>query len=493
MRRWVTRLEHGFDAAFGAAGNPLKQLGALAFLLLWLLAASGVVLYIVLDTSAQGAYRSIEALAQLPLASGTLLRGLHRYGADAFAIVLLLHLLREAALGRFRHYRRYAWLTGVPLLPLAYACAIGGFWLNWDRLGQYSAIATAEWLDALPFLASPLARNFLGGAVGDRLFSLFVFVHIGLPLLLVFGSWAHIQRTGHAAVFPRRGLAAGTVLLLAGLSLVLPVQSQGPAELGTVPQRLALDGLLLFLHPLVDATSAQAGWVLLAGVLAALSALPFLSRKPRPPVAVVDPDHCSGCGRCVDDCPFGAIALAPHPDGRAGKQVAVVRAAACAGCGICAGACPSSTPFRQAQPLRTGIDLPASTVAQLRERLRAGLEQGAAQVVFSCACGADAQAVAGPGVLVLELGCTAQLPPAFVEYALRAGAAGVLVAGCREGGCEYRLGPEWMQARLAGTREPYLRGDGPSGRWRSVWADAGEEHRLAQALRSPRPAEGSIA
>lgn len=493
MRRWVNALEHGFDAAFGAAGNPLKQLGALAFLLLWLLAASGAILYILLDTSAEGAWRSIESLSQLPFAAGALLRGLHRYAADAFAAVMLLHLLREAALGRYLHYRRYAWLTGVPLLPVAWACAIGGFWLNWDRLGQYSAIATAEWLDALPFLASPLARNFLDGAVGDRLFSLFVFVHIGLPLLLVFGCWAHIQRTGHAAVFPRRALATGTVLLLAGLSLALPVQSQGPAELATVPQRLALDWLLLFLHPLVDLTSAQAAWVLLALVLGALVALPFLSRRPRPAVARVDAGHCSGCGRCVDDCPFGAITLAPHPDGKAGKQVAVVRAAACAGCGICAGACPSSTPFRKAQPLLTGIDLPDPTVAQLRGRLRRGLEEGATQVVFGCACGADAKALAGPGVLVIELACTAQLPPAFVDYALRGGAAGVLVAGCREGGCEYRLGPQWMQARLAGTREPHLRGTAPRERWRTVWADAGEERVLAEALCGQRALEESIA
>ncbi len=460
MRRSVNTLEHGFDAAFGAAGNPLKQLGALAFLLLWLLAASGVILYILLDTSAQGAYRSIESLSQLPFAAGTLLRGLHRYAADAFVVVMLLHLLREAALGRYRHYRRYAWLTGVPLLPVAWACAIGGFWLNWDRLGQYSAIATAEWLDALPFLASPLARNFLDGAVSDRLFSLFVFVHLGLPLLLVFGCWAHIQRTGHAAVFPRRALAAGTVLLLAGLSLALPVQSQGPAELASVPQRLAFDWLLLFLHPLVEATSAQAAWVLLAGVLAAL----FAAAVPVAPAAA--------CRRARRSGPLqrlrplrGRLPLRRHhagaAPGRQGRQAGGGGERAPLAPAAASAPAPARRPRRSARrsSLPTGIDLPDPTVAQLRERLRRGLEQGATQVVFGCACGANAQALAEPGVLVVELACTAQLPPAFVDYALREGAAGVLVAGCREGGCEYRLGPQWMQARLAGTREPHLRGE----------------------------------
>ena len=63
----------------------------------------------------------------------------------------------------------------MPLIGFVFVSAIGGFWINWDQLGQFSAIATAEWLDALPLLAAPLARNFLvADAVSDRLFSLFV-------------------------------------------------------------------------------------------------------------------------------------------------------------------------------------------------------------------------------------------------------------------------------------------------------------------------------
>ena len=118
MHRSLLALDHRFDAAFGAAANPLKQLGALAFWLLALLAVSGIVLYALLDTSVQGAYASVERLHAAPWRSGDLLRGLHRYAADAFALVLLLHLLREAALAHFAAFRRYAWITGVVLLPI---------------------------------------------------------------------------------------------------------------------------------------------------------------------------------------------------------------------------------------------------------------------------------------------------------------------------------------------------------------------------------------
>ena len=59
-------VEHAFDAPFGAALNPLKHLGALGFLFFWLLVITGVVLYVVLDTSVEGAYKSINDLAQVP-------------------------------------------------------------------------------------------------------------------------------------------------------------------------------------------------------------------------------------------------------------------------------------------------------------------------------------------------------------------------------------------------------------------------------------------
>ncbi len=479
-------LEHGFDRAFGGALNPLKHLGALAFLLFWLLAVTGIVLYAVLDTSAQGAYRSIAELSREPFSAGSALRGLHRYAADAFVVVTLAHLAREWLLGRFSGFRRFSWLTGVPLLPLAYVCAIGGFWLNWDRLGQFSAIATAELLDALPFLASPLARNFLGGAaVGDRLFSLFVFVHLGVPLLLVFALWFHIQRISRAEVFPPRALALGTALSLLALALALPIRSQGPADLSVVPGPLALDWFLLFIHPLTDATSAAWVWALLSAALALLFALPFLKARMPLPVAVVDPANCNGCRRCADDCPYGAITMVPHPSGRRGLQLAHVGGHLCASCGICVGSCPSSTPFRNAATLVTGIDMPQWPIDSLRRRLLQGLSALRGErryVVFGCDRGARVQSLAAPDVLPISLACAGMLPPSFVEYALRGGADGVLVTGCRECGCEFRLGQRWTAQRLLGEREPHLRSTVAPDRWSTVWADAGYESALRSAL-----------
>ena len=87
-------LEARLDGAFGAA-NPLRHLGALAFWLFWIVTVTGIWLYVFLDTSVAGAWRSVEAISAQPFGFGRLVRGLHRYGSDAMLAATLAHLARE--------------------------------------------------------------------------------------------------------------------------------------------------------------------------------------------------------------------------------------------------------------------------------------------------------------------------------------------------------------------------------------------------------------
>jgi coenzyme F420-reducing hydrogenase delta subunit len=49
------------------------------------------------------------------------------------------------------------------------------------------------------------------------------------------------------------------------------------------------------------------------------------------------------------------------------------------------------------------------------------------------------------------------LPPTLVEYALKYGADGVMVTGCRQNDCYYRFGNRWTKLRFDGERKPSLR------------------------------------
>ncbi len=479
------RSENLFDAFFGGADNPLRHLGALGLFFLWILVASGLYLYIVLDTSVEGVYSSIGWLSKEQWYIGGILRSLHRYASDALIIVMFLHLAREWAYGRYHGFRLYSWVTGVPLVWLVFISGIGGYWIVWDRMAQFSAIATTELLDWLPIFSEPAARNFLApDLINDRLFTVLVFIHIGVPLMLLLGLWAHVNRISRVDYLPSRRVMLATLGSFLLLALIKPALSEAPADLATVATGIRLDWIILFLHPLTDLSSPGAVWALIFGATILLFALPFLPHPQRQPIALVDAPNCNGCSRCHVDCPYEAITMAPHPDKHAHK-IAIVDADLCAGCGICAGSCPSSTPFRSQQRLVTGIDMPQQPVDLVRQQLEAGLAALTRRirlVVFGCDQGADVRPLAADDTVALSLICAGMLPPSFIEYALRSGADGVVVAGCRDGGCEFRLGMEWTRERLTRTREPQLRASVPLERIEVDPVARGESAKLAVAV-----------
>ena len=197
-------------------------------------------------------------------------------------LVTLAHLAREWILGRYAHFRRFSWLTGVLALWLVFASGIGGFWLVWDRIAQYSLIATMEWLDAVPVFGGALMRNFIEpGAVNDRLFSLLIFLHIGIPLALLATMWVHLQRLSRPETNPPRAIAWSTLAALALLSLAVPVASEAPADLAAAPGTLALDWFYLGVHAFADATSPRALWAAAGGFTLLLLLLPWVSRAAR--------------------------------------------------------------------------------------------------------------------------------------------------------------------------------------------------------------------
>ena len=431
---------------------PWHHLGALGYFLFWVVAATGIYLFAFFDTSVTGAHASLERLTREQWWFGGVMRSLHRYGSDAFAAVALLHLLRELLAGHFKRFRWFSWTTGVVLLWFIYGSGIVGYWLVWDRVGQFSATATAEWFDAIGLGTGPVVRNFLtADDVSDRLFSLFVFLHIGVPLALLAAMWIHIQRIAHTDTNPPRRLGWAVLGTLLAVSIARPALSDAPAEYGALPQSLPLDWFYLFAHPLMYATSPLALWWIAGVATLALLALPLVARRKRA-AAVVNLARCTGCGHCAHDCPYLAISLVPRTDGRAFLKQAVVRAEQCAACGICAGSCPTAVPPARGEVL-PGIDLPGRKLQEIRKELD-GADVARRAVVFRCR---HEQCESAPDdACVIALECAGQLPPSFIDYALRRGASGVTLSGCRPGACEYRLGAGWTEARVAGAREPHL-------------------------------------
>ena len=486
VRHLFARAEAAFGLIFGSSSNPLLYLGALGWFFFWITAASGIYLYVFFDTGIVEAYASVEYITNEQWYAAGVMRSLHRYASDALVVVLVLHILREFSLDRLRGRRFFAWVSGVPIVWFVYLCGISGYWLVWDKLAQYIAIATSEWLDALPIFGEPIANNFLNSTtLGDRFFTLMVFIHIFAPLFLLLLMWIHIQRHSEAKVNPPRPVAAGTAISLLALSLLYPARSQGPADLDAVPIALNLDWYYLFAYPLLDVIPGGWLWLFVAGGSVLLALLPWMPPAKPEPAAVVSLDNCNGCGRCFDDCPFAAITMEPRSDGKAFDTEAVVNADNCLSCGICVGSCPTATPFRRKRALVPGIQLPDHSVSGLRERtLEAAAQFDGGNRVLVYACDhAGADTLQDDGAQVITMPCVAMLPPAFIDFALSRNLAdGVMLAGCAEGDCYFRWGGEWTRQRMAGQRDPYLRKRVARERLALSWLPAGSQRRRRKEL-----------
>ena len=473
LRYGFEAIERPFERLFGPALNPLAQLGALGFFFFWVVAVTGIYLFIFFDTGIEQAYQSVETISRNYWFHAGVMRSLHRYASDLMVVMVVTHLLREFAYDHYRGARFFSWLTGLPIIWLLYASGITGYWLVWDKLAQYVALVTSELLDWLPIFGEPIARNFVAtGTLTSRFFSLMVFMHIAVPLFLLFIMWVHILRISRPKVNPPRALALMTLAALVAVSLWKPALSQGQVDLARAPVEVGLDWFFLPLYPLTDLWGKGAVWGFLAAFSVMLGLMPWLPPLRRAKAAEVTLEHCNGCGRCAEDCPYEAIRMVKRSDDLPFPTEAQVNPSLCVSCGICTGSCPSSTPFRRTAELKTGIDLPEYSLRELRERTHAASDQltgPARALVFACEHGGGAGGTDG----VVPVPCVAMVPPSMIDYVLsRKLAEGVVVAGCSESACYNRLGVAWTEQRFAGTRDPYLRARVPRERLKTIWASA---------------------
>ncbi|HMN38399.1 MAG TPA: cytochrome b N-terminal domain-containing protein [Hyphomicrobium sp.] len=483
LARGFDRAERALDRVFGSDWNPLAQLGPLGWFLFWIVAVTGVYLFIFFDTGVTAAYSSVAWLSTDHWWHAGLARSLHRYASDLMVLMMFTHLLREWAMDRYRGKRWFSWLTGVPVIWFVYLSGITGYWLVWDQLAQYIALTSTELLDSLGIFAEPIARNFLSPQnLSSRFFTLMVFLHIAIPLLLLLLMWIHIQRITEARTKPPHGLAAITLGGLIVAALILPAPLEEAADLTKVPVRVGLDWFLLSLYPVIESVPPGVIWAGVFVFTILLAGLPWLPPRREGGAAQVFLDHCNGCARCVADCPYAAITLVPRSDNLPFSHEVEVNPSRCVSCGICMGACPSSSPFRRSGDLITGIDLPDHSLATLRaEVIEASRKLSGPGRVLTLACAHGAPADEAAGRVIVP--CVAMAPPSIVDYIISRGLAdGVAVAGCAERDCYNRLGGAWTRARFARERDPYLRARVPRERVLTVWAGPSEGRRLGAEL-----------
>lgn len=134
------------------------------------------------------AYDSLHYIVT-QLTGGSLIRGLHHWGASLMIIIVVLHMTQVFLWGAYKKPREATWIVGCVMLLLTLAFGLTGYLLPWDNRAYWGTTVTVNIASQAPG-AGPYVLRLLGsegGAIGVVTFARFYAVHVLLlpPLLML--------------------------------------------------------------------------------------------------------------------------------------------------------------------------------------------------------------------------------------------------------------------------------------------------------------------
>lgn len=157
---------------------------------------TGFFLWTGYSPSGQTAWESVYYI-QHEMFGGWLLRGLHHYTAQAFVVLLVLHLFQMILFGAYRAPRELTFWLALLLVPLAITISAAGWLLPYDQRGFWASRVPINLLGALPVLGPVLQKLAMGGAdFGHHTLTRFFALHAGLlPPVIAFVLGLHFYLT----------------------------------------------------------------------------------------------------------------------------------------------------------------------------------------------------------------------------------------------------------------------------------------------------------
>ncbi|HVR69205.1 MAG TPA: cytochrome bc complex cytochrome b subunit [Vicinamibacteria bacterium] len=284
-------------------------LGGMALFLFVIQVVTGLLLLLYYEPGTATAYESVKRISgEIPF--GWLVRSIHRWSADIFIGVLLLHMMTAFVMKAYRPPRELTWLTGVAALGLGLGFGFSGYLLPWDEIAFFATSVGTAVAGAVPLVGKPMLELLRGGedvtgATLARFFALHVVVLPFAALGLLGAHLALVQKhgmsvppgaklTGPPRPFVPDFLLRDLVGWTLALALLAALAALFPAELGPKanPFASAPPGIkpewyfyapfqqLKMIPAFIGPFEGEAVGVVAMGLLGAVVVLvPFLDRK----------------------------------------------------------------------------------------------------------------------------------------------------------------------------------------------------------------------
>ena len=176
--------------------NWFHTLGSATLTAFLVQAGTGVILAMYYQPSPDEAYESIRHITD-EVTLGWLVRGMHRWGASVFIILMFFHMARVFLFGAYKYPRELNWIIGILLLVFGMLEGFTGYLLPWDQTAYWATVVGINLNGTGPFVGPLLAQFLRGGdeITGETLTRFYaihmlllpgaIFALIGLHLYLV--------------------------------------------------------------------------------------------------------------------------------------------------------------------------------------------------------------------------------------------------------------------------------------------------------------------
>jgi quinol-cytochrome oxidoreductase complex cytochrome b subunit len=139
---------------------------------------TGVILAMYYTPDPNSAYESVQHINN-DVTLGWLVRGMHRWGASVFIILIFFHMARVFLFGAYKYPRELNWIVGVLLLPLALLEGFSGYLLPYDQTAYWATVVGININGTAPFLGPYIASFLRGGAeIGPETLARFYSLHM---------------------------------------------------------------------------------------------------------------------------------------------------------------------------------------------------------------------------------------------------------------------------------------------------------------------------
>ena len=180
-------------------------LGSVALFSFLIQVVTGILLAFNYAPTPGEAYNSLKFILT-ELTGGSIIRGMHHWGASVMIIVVGFHMGQVFLWGGYKKPREATWMVGVALLLLTLAYGLTGYLLPWDNRAYWGTMVTVQIAGSVPVLGQYVQRlmGSEGGVLGVMTFSRFFAVHVlVLPPITMGLIMAHLYLVRKHGVAPQ--------------------------------------------------------------------------------------------------------------------------------------------------------------------------------------------------------------------------------------------------------------------------------------------------